>query len=152
MKPPTILNHVPDICLMGCIGLVLASARFYPAAVLLHPVVQSIGWVIVILGVGVVIGALWQLRKYRTSTDPLGTPSYLLTDGIFSISRNPLYVGYIAIVLGCALGSASYVALIFPILCYGVLRVVVIPLEEAALLRQFGTSYRDYQRTVRRWL
>ena len=54
--------------------------------------------------------------------------------------------------LGCALGSASYLALIFPVLCFGVLQTVIIPLEEAMLLKQFGTTYQSYQRTVRRWL
>ena len=54
--------------------------------------------------------------------------------------------------LGCALGSASYLALIFSVLCFGVLQTVIIPLEEAMLLKQFGTTYQSYQRTVRRWL
>lgn len=105
-----------------------------------------------ILGGSMVVVALRQLRKRRTSTNPLDAPSQLLTDGMFAVSRNPLYLGYVIIVLGCALGSASYLALLFPVLCFGVLQVMIIPLEEAMLLKQFGTSYQAYQRTVRRWL
>lgn len=152
MKPPAILNHLPDLCLIGCIGLVLASIHLYPAATLFPPVIQGVGWIVGIIGGSMVVLTLWQLRKRRTSTNPVDAPSCLLTDGMFAISRNPLYVGYVVIVLGCALGSASYLALIFPVLCFGVLQTVIIPLEEAMLLKQFGTTYQSYQRTVRRWL
>ena len=54
--------------------------------------------------------------------------------------------------LGCALASGSWAALLCPLVCFSVLNWLIIPIEERALRRAFGDEYERYRRSVRRWL
>jgi protein-S-isoprenylcysteine O-methyltransferase Ste14 len=76
----------------------------------------------------------------------------LLTTGPFRVSRNPMYLGMAAALLGVAvtLGSATPF-LVAPV--FGVLlaRRFIRP-EEAALASRFGAAWTAYARRTRRWL
>jgi protein-S-isoprenylcysteine O-methyltransferase Ste14 len=66
--------------------------------------------------------------------------------------RNPIYVGFLAILLGQALlfgspGLLEYTAVAW---CTGAAAVRFY--EEPTLARQFGTAYQDYRRHVRAWI
>ena len=92
------------------------------------------------------------LRQARTSTNPIAAPSRLLMAGPFSWSRNPLYVAYVVTLCGCALASGSWLALGCPLLGFGVLNGLIIPIEELCMAEEFGDAYRRYCQQVRRWL
>jgi len=92
------------------------------------------------------------LRRARTSTNPIDTPSQLLMAGPFSWSRNPLYAAYVVALCGFALASGSWLALGCPLLGFGVLNGLIIPIEELRMAEEFGDAYRRYCRQVRRWL
>ena len=78
--------------------------------------------------------------------------SRLVTEGAHGYSRNPMYVGFVAILVGfgVALNSVWMGLSFLPMLLY--LSFYVIPREEAYLTRAFGEEYALYQKTVRRWL
>ena len=78
--------------------------------------------------------------------------SRLVTDGVFRISRNPMYLGLELLLIGWAvwLGSAS--PWLIPPLFAVVITVVQIIPEERALGQRFGDQYRSYQRRVARWI
>ena len=101
------------------------------------------------LVIGAVLGAL---RRAATSTNPVDEPTALLASGPFALSRNPLYLAYVLAVLGCALASGSWAALLCPLVCFSVLNWLILPIEERALLRAFGDEYVRYRRRARRWL
>ena len=68
------------------------------------------------------------------------------------MSRNPLYLGLLALYLGLGLLAPSFWALVlFPaavlLLVWGAIRP-----EERFLHERFGAPYDDYRRRVRRWL
>lgn len=76
----------------------------------------------------------------------------LITKGIFSISRNPMYLSLVILLLGLAFLINSYYLLIMipffiPIMQYG-----VIIKEERLLATHFGNEYKQYQGKVRRWI
>ncbi|MGI8989680.1 MAG: methyltransferase family protein [Bryobacteraceae bacterium] len=80
------------------------------------------------------------------------TPSYLLTEGPYRYSRNPIYLAELTIWLGWILFYGSFaVAGIFAV---GSLLVgpIVVPREERGLEARLGAEYREYRRTVPRWL
>jgi protein-S-isoprenylcysteine O-methyltransferase Ste14 len=72
--------------------------------------------------------------------------------GVFAISRNPLYLGSVILLLGIALTLnllwAMMMLLPSLILCHYIL---IIP-EEKYLEAKFGDEYREYMATVHRWL
>lgn len=78
--------------------------------------------------------------------------SRLVTDGVFRISRNPMYLGLVLLLIGWAvwLGSAS--PWLVPPLFVTVITVVQIIPEERALGQRFGDQYRTYQQRVARWV
>ena len=95
---------------------------------------------------------LWVMAAHRTAILPGGAATLVLQSGPFRLSRNPLYVGLIALDVGLALLAASFWALVFvPIgvvaLAWGAVRP-----EERYLTGKFGPEYEAYRARVRRWL
>jgi protein-S-isoprenylcysteine O-methyltransferase Ste14 len=83
---------------------------------------------------------------------PWDPPATFVASGPYRIVRNPMISGVIAILIGesLVLGSRS-VATWAAIFAFA--NVVYIPLlEEPMLESRFGESYREYRRTVPRWL
>jgi len=103
---------------------------------------------------GLVI-AQWHARLFKklgTNLNTFRDPDILTTEGLFRFSRNPMYLGFLIILAGACvvLGSASpLIALLGFIL---LTNYWYIPIEERAMLRQFGENYLNYQSKVRRWL
>jgi protein-S-isoprenylcysteine O-methyltransferase Ste14 len=111
-------------------------------------------------GVGTILwsavshAAEWRERDWRVlklDPDHLLTPEYLVTDGPYRHSRNPLYLGDIVMWAGWAilLGSRA-VALGLAILTLGLQAGV--RLEERGLARQFGDQWKTYTSTVPRFI
>lgn len=78
-------------------------------------------------------------------------PRYVLAEGPYSYSRNPMYVGELALWLGWALFYGSPVLLAASaVLAFGMTRAI--RREERTLEARFGERYLAYKRRVRRWL
>jgi len=76
----------------------------------------------------------------------------LVTDGIFALARNPLYVGNILVLFGIfIIWNAPLLYLIaVPFTLFGYMGIVAA--EEAFLRAKFGQAYEDYCRTTNRWI
>jgi protein-S-isoprenylcysteine O-methyltransferase Ste14 len=73
-------------------------------------------------------------------------------EGSYLLSRNPSYVGLLALYLGLALLAPTFWGLVlFPAAVLLVLWGAIHP-EERFLHERFGAPYDDYTRRVRRWL
>lgn len=97
----------------------------------------------------------WFARAFKAAgQDPNpNTPTPGITDaGPFRYTRNPAYVGILALQVGLAflVNNAWMLALAIPVFLY--LNVAVIPREERYLERKFGQAYVQYKAEVRRWL
>lgn len=68
----------------------------------------------------------------------------LNTNGIYSITRNPLYLGNYLIILGLVLISRSWEFILIFNLLFIIFYVPIILVEEDFLLERFGDSYRSY--------
>ena len=76
----------------------------------------------------------------------------LIEEGPYRYSRNPLYVGLLALSLGLALLLPTFWGLVlFPAAVLLILWGAIRP-EEQFLHQRFGAPYEDYTRRVRRWL
>jgi protein-S-isoprenylcysteine O-methyltransferase Ste14 len=96
--------------------------------------------------------ALWIMARERTALLPGGATRAILDRGPFGVSRNPLYLGLIALDVGLALLWPSGWALLFVPLGVAGLRWGAILPEERYLTTKFGSEYDGYRRRVRRWL
>lgn len=78
--------------------------------------------------------------------------SMLVRDGAYRRSRNPMYVGFLAILAGAGLAAGSVWMTLTAVPMGFYLNWYVIPREEAYLSRRFGPDYAAYKQCVRRWL
>lgn len=142
----------PLLLLIGCAALMWQLAQWLPAP----------GWAagnpwsgLLVLAGGMVSGSgVLTFRLARTTANPiqLDRSSSLVQHGIYRLSRNPMYLGFVFALTGFAwwLGSLSA--------CVGILVLVAwlnrfqITPEERALQQIFGESYLQYCQRVRRWL
>lgn len=76
----------------------------------------------------------------------------LVTTGIFSHCRNPLYIGNILMLLGVGIISNSLLFLVVFIPLFMFFYQAIVRAEENFLLGKFGDAYHAYQHDVNRWL
>ena len=111
-----------------------------------------LGWALVLFFVAWNGWALWLFGRHRTGLLPGQSTTTVIEDGPFRLSRNPLYVGLLALYVGLALLAPTFWGLVLlPVAVLLVLWGAIEP-EERYLHERFGTRYDDYRRRVRRWL
>ncbi|ESS72771.1 hypothetical protein MGMO_45c00030 [Methyloglobulus morosus KoM1] len=107
-----------------------------------------------ILGAAFAVSGATQFKRAQTTVNPRrpeGT-SILVTNGIYRITRNPMYVGLMLVLMGWAAFLASPVSLggVVAFIAY-ITRFQIKP-EERILLEKFGEEYRTYILGRRRWI
>jgi protein-S-isoprenylcysteine O-methyltransferase Ste14 len=109
----------------------------------------------VVLLVAFLVWNGWSLllfARHRTGLLPGMPTESMITEGPYRLSRNPLYVGLLALYLSLALLAGSFWALVlFPVAVLLVLWGAIRP-EERFLRGRFGAAYDEYATRVRRWL
>lgn len=116
------------------------------------------GWsvlLLVLVGLSFDLAGLLAFRASRTTVNPLRPEraSSLVTRGVYRITRNPMYVGMVFLLLAWGVYLAQWPALLLGPVTYVLYltRFQIVP-EERALLLLFGEEYRAYMARVRRWL
>ena len=71
---------------------------------------------------------------------------------MFSVSRNPLYLGAVCFLVGVALALNLPWVLVFLLPSLVTCHYVLIAPEERYLVAKFGEEYRTYAATVHRWI
>lgn len=106
------------------------------------------------LGVIVAFSGFLAFRRAKTTVSPItpGAASSIVSAGVYSFTRNPMYVGLTAVLTGLAVWLSVPWLLLGPLaLVLFLTRFQIIP-EERALTSKFGRSYEEYRARVRRWL
>jgi len=111
-----------------------------------------VGWGIVLVGIALAFWAGTYFRLARTTFDPHGGTTAIVRGGPYRFTRNPIYVGYVCLVIGFPLVINIYWGLVLAPLLVVLMDRLVIEYEEAYLAVQFGQPYLDYKARVRRWL
>lgn len=149
------IPRLPPVALMMIVGLLMwAANRLLPQLSFHRPLLVQGALLLVLLGIGVCVAAFGQFRRAGTSVDPLHPQqaSQLLSTGVFQCSRNPMYVGFVLVLLAWALLAQNFAALALVPLFVLYMDRVQIPAEEAALRMSFGGEYEVYVSKVRRWI
>jgi protein-S-isoprenylcysteine O-methyltransferase Ste14 len=142
------------VCLIGIFVYImlfpfLSEDYFLPIDFLDVELLKLIGLVLMIFALIWTIVAQDQMKNsWRIGIDN-DMKTELVTSGLFSISRNPVFLGMIVSLVGLFLVTPNAISLLFLILGY-VLIQVQIRLEEEHLYRQHGEKYLDYLIKVRR--
>lgn len=133
--------------------MVLILHSYMPVLTIIHSSqIKLVGIVLLFIGFGLIIWGANMFRFYETPIKPFEPPTYLIRTGLFSYSRNPIYLGMVIVLTGSVifLGSLSPLAVI-PAFIY-VMQHRFIKKEEKHLEEVFGDYYREYRNKVRRWI
>ncbi|MEJ2089429.1 MAG: isoprenylcysteine carboxylmethyltransferase family protein [Gammaproteobacteria bacterium] len=148
MTPPRILPpHYFLLSLIGMIGLGLVD----PTA-LLAPPWRWIGVLPVAAGIGLAIQGSRLFSKAGTNIVPFSESTALVTSGVFSLSRNPMYSGMMLVLIGTALLLNGTLPWLVIVPFFAIIRGYFIRHEEALMEQTFGEEYLTYKSLVRRWL
>ena len=106
--------------------------------------------------VGTIVSGLGILsfRRARTTVNPMkpDSASSLVVSEIYRLTRNPMYLGFLLVLLGWAICLSNALAFFFlPAFIVYMNRFQIEP-EETALALRFGPAFAAYQSRVRRWL
>jgi len=114
--------------------------------------VIAVGWVVTLLGLGFGYGGLRQLIQAHTSPNPHAPTTSVVTTGIYRFTCNPIYMGFLCLLIGIPLIFGNYWGLILSPLQVILFNRLIIQREEAYLSAKFGVEYTEYKQKVRRWL
>jgi protein-S-isoprenylcysteine O-methyltransferase Ste14 len=110
-------------------------------------------------GIVLIISGLTIAKKVSSSFSEIDTeihtfkkPKQMVTIGLFKYSRNPIYLGFVTVLIGLNLILASLTPLIVVLLFIFITNYWYIPFEEKNMQKQFGQDYEDYKKKVRRWI
>lgn len=145
--PPLIVGLVTGL-LMLFIANQLQWGHYYLAQKL---------WVFFLLGAigaGMALAGVVTFNLANTTANPMSPnkASSLVSHGIYSVTRNPMYLGVLIVLSGWSAYLGSLLSIVvLPGYVWYITRFQIIP-EEIALERIFGQSFTEYQNNVRRWI
>ena len=150
---PNINKNVhPPIVAMVFIIISLLMGYFVPILAGMPPLLKNIGLGLTFIGFLFGVGAFLEFRKARTTLDPHGSVKALVRGGVYRFTRNPIYLGFLFMVVGFPLAYGSLWGFVVSPLFMATLSRLVIEKEEASLEKKFKGEYTDYSSKVRRWL
>lgn len=110
------------------------------------------GAILIVMGVSLVVFARREFARHSQPTDPGLPTNKIISTGVFSISRNPLYLGGVFILAGISLSFNLPWVLIFLMPSIAACHYILIVPEESYLAAKFGEQYWMYTATVHRWI
>lgn len=143
---------MPPVWLVGFIALAWVQAQYFAFGLNFGGAIADLlGGILVGGGVLLMLLALAEFRKHRTTIIPHNTPSALIQSGIFSRTRNPIYLGDALLLAGLILRFDAVLSLaLVPIFVWVIERRFILP-EEGRMRREFKADFARYERKTRRW-
>ncbi|KPQ13581.1 MAG: putative protein-S-isoprenylcysteine methyltransferase [Rhodobacteraceae bacterium HLUCCO18] len=143
---------LPPVWLAGFMVVAWVLDRGLPLVEAFGPLYRVLGIVLMLAALGLIGWSAWWFWRKKTTIEPHHTPSALIVEGPYRLSRNPIYLGLLALLTGYVLWLGSLAPVILPFAFYRVLTRRFIEPEEAGLRRLFGAEAHAYLERTRRWL
>ena len=148
-------TRVPPPLVAAILALAMFVGRGWgPALPLDRParIVVAIG--LAVAGLAVALPAVLAFRRARTTIDPhrIDKVATLVTSGVFSFTRNPMYLGVALLLAGWATYLGTLPVFLGPVVFVAwITRFQIVP-EERLLSARFGDAFDAWRRRTRRWL
>lgn len=115
-------------------------------------VVSIVSALAIVAGIVVLLDAFVRFARADGTPAPPAPTAHLVVVGPYRHVRNPMYLAVLAIILGQALWTASWAALVYAGIVFGAVLLFVVTYEQPTLERTHGDEYREYRRNVRGWI
>ena len=114
---------------------------------------QFAALLLVAVGVAILLKSIWSFARVGKGTlAPFDETQSLIVVGLYRYVRNPMYVGVILILLGQSWFFWSTSLLTYTAFCFVIANIFVIGYEESRLQHKYGEEYRQYSKSVGRWI
>ncbi len=123
-----------------------------PPAAAVRPIIIAIGVLLIIVGLALVILTRREFARHGERTDPGNATHRLMKTGVFSFSRNPMYLGIVIFLAGTALVLDWPWVMVMLVPSIVACHYILIAPEERYLAAKFGEEYAQYSRSVERWV
>lgn len=143
---------IPPVLWLVLLAAMVGLREIAPVSRMFDAPADIPGWIAIAIGLALQGIAAGQFVKARTNLHAFRDPDKLITTGVFAISRNPMYLGFVLTLLGAALLLNTVSAFLGPLAFFIVASLWYIPREERIAEEMFGDPYRAYRARVRRWI
>jgi len=145
-------KSMPTTYLFISIVVMTVLHSLFPAMRIIPPPWNLLGLVPLALGVIINLVADKAFHKANTTVKPFEESSALITRGVFRASRNPMYLGFVLILIGIAVLMRSLTPYVVVPAFAILIDRMYITVEERMLAERFGAEWEKYRQSTRRWL
>lgn len=116
-------------------------------------ILRVLGVLLLLFGAALVIEPFARFALQGRGTPmPWAPPTHFVAGGSYRFSRNPMYVGVLALVVGQALLLGREILFAWAVVAAAIFHAFVVLHEEPGLRRRFGAEYDAYRDRVPRWV
>jgi protein-S-isoprenylcysteine O-methyltransferase Ste14 len=144
IKPPTYL--------LIAIILVLALHFLLPGMTLISSPWTLFGILPIVAGIAINLSADQVFHRAETAVCPFDMPSALVTYGPYRFTRNPMYLGFVMILIGITMLMGSLTPFVIVFAFWLLLDRQFVNQEEQKLAAKFVARWDMYKKQTRRWL
>jgi len=154
MKNSLELKIVPPLLMLISAGGIYGVAQLLPVTTGLLNYRQELTGFFILLGLLVDFSAIAFFFRAKTTVNPYQPEkaSSLVTSGVYQITRNPMYIGLVCLLLAWTIWLGSLFGLLVIVLFQQYMTRFQIMPEERMLKQLFGKEYEDYCQQVKRWI
>jgi protein-S-isoprenylcysteine O-methyltransferase Ste14 len=141
--PPTYFN--------SSIFLIILVHFIWPGKLIIHFPWNLLGIIPVFIGAVLNLLADRAFKINNTTVKPFEESSFLITTGVFKISRHPMYLGMVLVLIGISIFLGSVTPYIVVVLFIILIQTLFITVEERMLAETFGDAWLEYKKNTRCW-
>ena len=145
-------NIIPPVYFLLSIAVMISLHFLFPGARVFVFPWNFLGIIPLAVGIGINLIADRSFTKHNTPVKPLEKSTALVTSGVFRVSRNPMYLGLVLILLGIAICVGTLTPYIMVLVFAIFMDIVFVRFEEKKLAETFGEPWLAYKKSVRRWI
>lgn len=143
---------LPPVWLLAFMALAWIFDRALPLIRAFGPVYSFVGGLLMLAALALIGWSAWWFWHKKTTIEPHHTPTSLIVEGPYRLSRNPIYLALLVLLTGYVLRLGALSPVVLPFAFYMILTRRFIEPEEAGLRRLFGVEAEAYLDRTRRWL
>lgn len=151
---PRMLTYKPPRIALALLATAAALQLMAPTALAWPQLPVSLpgGAAVATIGFLIMLRAWWLFRVREIAICPTASTTALITNDVYRLTRNPMYLGIALMLLGAALGSGGLFFYLAALAFFLIIDFVFCPYEEDKLARAFSDEFEPYRDRVRRWL
>ena len=143
---------IPPVLFLICIAFMVGIRNVVLIQKIIPEPYNYIGIALILIGLIITVNVRRQLDKVDTEIHTFKKPRRLVTNGLFKISRNPIYLGFTISLVGVWILLGTILPILGCLLFILITNYWYIPFEERTMEKIFGSEYIKYKLKVRRWL